>query len=103
MVYPRLQNTKADANPSKTVFNKKQNDLFIQKVRVYSRYSKGGIFNLFLLGLIDSSTEEDLKKSYRSMSLQFHSDRNIHEDASKMMEMINEAKEGLKTHCVIMM
>ena len=30
------------------------------------------------------------------MSLQFHSDKNIHEDASKMMGMINEAKEGLK-------
>ena len=31
-----------------------------------------------------------------SMSLQFHPDQNIHEDASKMMGMINEAKEGLK-------
>ena len=30
------------------------------------------------------------------MSLQFHPDKNIHEDASKMMGMTNEAKEGLK-------
>ena len=30
------------------------------------------------------------------MSLQFHPDKNIHEDASKLMGMINEAKEGLK-------
>ena len=30
------------------------------------------------------------------MSLQFHPDKNIHEDASKVMRMINEAKEGLE-------
>ena len=48
--------------------------------------------NLFVLGLNESSTEEDMKKAYRSMSLQFHPDKNIHEDASKMMGMINETK-----------
>ena len=37
-----------------------------------------------------------MKKAYRSISLWFHPDKNIHEDASKMMGMINEAKEGLK-------
>ena len=37
-----------------------------------------------------------MKKAYRSMSLQFHPDKNIHEDASKVMLMINEAKEGLE-------
>ena len=30
------------------------------------------------------------------MSLRFHPDKNIHEDASKVMQMINEAKEGLE-------
>ena len=30
------------------------------------------------------------------MSLQFHPDKNIHEDASKVMRMINEDKEGLE-------
>ena len=30
------------------------------------------------------------------MSLRFHPDKNIHEDASKVMRMINEAKEGLE-------
>ena len=53
--------------------------------------------NLFVLGLNESSTEEDMKKAYRSMSLRFHPSKNIHEDASKMMGMINKAKEGLKT------
>ena len=30
------------------------------------------------------------------MSLRFHPDKNIHEEPSKMMGMINEAKEGIK-------
>ena len=61
MVYTRRQNAKADANPSKTVFIKEQNDLFIQRVQEYSLYAKGEIFNLFVIGLNESSTEEDMK------------------------------------------
>ena len=30
------------------------------------------------------------------MSLRFHPDKNIHEDVSKVIRMINEAKEGLE-------
>ena len=45
MVYNRQQNSKAGANPSKTVFSKEQNDLFIQKIQKYSRYAKGKILN----------------------------------------------------------
>ena len=37
-----------------------------------------------------------MKKAYRSTSLRFHPDKNIHEDASKVMQMINKAKVGLK-------
>ena len=96
MVYIRRQNAKAGANPSKTVFSKEQNDLFIQKVQESSLYVKGEILNLFVLGLNKSSTEEDMKKTYRFISLRFHPDNNIHEDASKVMLMINEAKEGLE-------
>ena len=62
MVYTRRENAKADANPSKLVFSKEQNDLFIQKVQEYSLYSKGEILNLFVLGLNESSTEEDMEK-----------------------------------------
>ena len=57
MVYTRRQNAKAGENPSKTVFSKEQNDLFIQKVQEYSLYAKGEILNLFVLGLNESSTE----------------------------------------------
>ena len=61
------------------------------KVQDYSLYDKGEILNLFVLSLIESSTEEDMKKSYRSMSLQFHPDKNIHEDASNQ-EQINSIR-----------
>ena len=30
------------------------------------------------------------------MSLRFHPDKNLHEDASKVMQMINETKYGLE-------
>ena len=30
------------------------------------------------------------------MSLRFHPDKNIHEDTSKVMSMINKAKKGLE-------
>ena len=63
MVYTRRQNAKAVANPSKTVFSKEQNDLFIQKVQEYYLYAKGEILNIFVLGLNESSTEEDMEKS----------------------------------------
>ena len=36
------------------------------------------------------------KKAFCSMSLRFHPDKNIHEDASKVIRIINEAKEGLE-------
>ena len=61
MVYTRRKNEKAGANPSKTVFSKEQNELFIQKVQEYSLYAKGEIWNLFVLGLNKSSTEENMK------------------------------------------
>ena len=96
MVYTRRKNAKVDANPSKTVFSKEQNDLFIQKVQEYSLYAKGERFNLFVLGLNESSTEKDMKNAYCSMSLQFHPDKKIHKYASKVMQMINEAKEELE-------
>ena len=103
MVYTRRQNAKADANPSKPVFSKKQNDLFIQKDQEYSLYAKVEIFNLFVPGLNESSTEADMKTAYCSMALRFHPDKNIDVDPSKMMGMISEAKEGLKKNCIIMM
>ena len=99
MVNTRRQNVKVDANPMKPVFSKEQNDLLIQQVHEYSlhvtvQYS----LNKFVLCLNESTTEIDMKTSYRSMALRFHPDKNIGLDTSKIMGMINETKEGLKTH-----
>ena len=55
----------------------------------------GDELNYFVLGLNESSIEEDMKKAYRSMSLRFHPEKHIHEDATRVMKMINEAKDGL--------
>ena len=69
MVNTRRQNAKADANPSKPVFSKEQNDLLIQKVDAYSLHATGEKLNLFVLGLNESSAEADMKTAYRSMAL----------------------------------
>ena len=37
-----------------------------------------------------------MKITHRSMALQFHPEKNIGLDTSKMMRMRNEAKDGLK-------
>ena len=51
MVNTRQQNAKADANPSKPVFSKEQNELLIQKVQEYSLHATGEMFNSFVLRL----------------------------------------------------
>ena len=55
MVNTRRQNAKADANPSKTVFRKEQNDLLIHKFQEYYLHARGQYsLNLFVLGFNDS-------------------------------------------------
>ena len=49
-----------------------------------------------VLGLNESSTENDMKKSYRELALQSHPDKNKHPQAAAAMCRINEAKEGLE-------
>ena len=49
-----------------------------------------------VLCLNESSTEDDMKKEYREMSLQSHPDKNNHPQASAVVCMINKAKEGLE-------
>ena len=52
--------------------------------------------NLFVLGLNESSTFADMKTAYCSMALRFYLDKNIGLDTSKMMTMINDAKDRLE-------
>ena len=49
-----------------------------------------------MLGLNDSSTESEMKTANHSMVCRFHPDKNIGFDTTKMMTMINEAKDGLE-------
>ena len=50
MVKTRQQNAKADANPSKKVLSKEQNDLKIQQVQEYSLHATGQYsLNLFVI------------------------------------------------------
>ena len=76
MVNTRRQNEKADANPSKPVLSKEQNDLLIQQVHEYYIHATGDYsLNLFVLGLNESSTEADIKTDYCSMALRFHPEK----------------------------
>ena len=62
MVNTRQQNEKADANPSKTVFSKEQNDLKIKQVQEYSLHARGQYpLNLYVLGFNYSSIEAEKK------------------------------------------
>ena len=49
-----------------------------------------------VLGLNDSSTEDDIKKAYRSLALEFRPDKNQHSQVSDGMKILNEAKEELE-------
>ena len=51
--------------------------------------------NLYVLDLNSNSTITELNKAYRSMARRFHPDKNIGLDTTKMMTMINTAKDGL--------
>ena len=55
----------------------------------------GDELHFFVLGLNESSTEEDMKKSYRYLARLFHSDKNQHLNCTDLMQMITEYKEEL--------
>ena len=76
----------------RTVFTREQNKLFIQRVLQYSQQEKGDELYYHVLGLNDSSTEDDMKKFYCSLALRFHPDKNQYSQVSDVMKMINEAK-----------
>ena len=46
-----------------------------------------------VIGLNESSIEDDMKKAYCTLDCQFHPDKNKHSQFSDVMQMINKAKE----------
>ena len=76
---PRTQlgsNIRKVRNPSWTVFTRKQNEVFIQRVVQYSQEAEGDELHYHVLGLNESSTEDDMKKAYCYLARQFHPDKN---------------------------
>ena len=97
MVKIRRQISNADANPSMKKFSKEQNDLKNKKVQEFFRHAAGQYpLNLYVLGLKYSSTQAEMIEGYYYMACRFHPDKNIGLDTSKMMKMINKAKDGLE-------
>ena len=90
------KNMREVCTPIRTVFTREHNELFIQQVLQYSQEQKGYELHYIVLGLNESSIEDDMKKAYRTLALRFYPDRNQHSQVSNMMEMINEAKEELE-------
>ena len=80
----------------RTVFTWEHNKLFIQKFLQYSRDEKGDEFHYLVLGLNESSTEEDMKKAYITLALRFHPDKNQLSQVPDVMKIINEAKDELE-------
>ena len=61
--------------PSRTVFTWEQNELFIQRVVQYYQEAEGDEMNYLVLGLNDSSTEDGMKKAYRSLACRFQAEK----------------------------
>ena len=57
------------SNPRRPVFEWEQNDLFIQQVIQYSQENESDELHYRVLGLNDSSTEDDMNKAYRYLDL----------------------------------
>lgn len=49
-----------------------------------------------VLGISEDASENDIKKAYRKLSLEFHPDRNKNVDAQSKIQEINEAYETLR-------
>ena len=98
MVITRQQNSTAEANPSVTKFIREQNDLKMKELQEYAANKALDQYhlNLHVLDLNYNSTFTEMIKAYRSMARRFHPDNNYGFDTTKMMTMINTAKDGLQ-------
>ena len=90
-------NIRERSNPRRPVFTWEQNDLFIQQVLQYSQGNKCDDLHYHVLGLNQSSTEDDMEKSYIYLDLQFQPDNNQHSKVTEVIKMINQSKEVLES------
>ena len=81
--------------PSRKVFTQKQNKELIEQVLQCSQGVAGDELHFFVLGFNKSSTEEYIKKAYRSLAHQFHPEKNNHLNFTDLMKIMNKAKEEL--------
>ena len=81
--------------PRLTVFTQKQNKVSIEEVIQCSQDVAGDELIFLVLGLNESSTEEDIKKSNRYLARRFRPDKTQHLNSTDLMQMINKAKEEL--------
>ena len=96
---PRTQsrtNIREVCTPSRKVFTRENNELFIQQVLKYSQDAEGGELHYRVLGLNESSTEDNMKTIYCTLVRQFRPDKNKHSQFSDVMQIINKAKEELE-------
>ena len=62
-------NIREVSNPRRTVFTREHNNSIIQQVLQYSQEKKSDELHYHVLGLNESSTEDDTKKAYRHLAL----------------------------------
>ena len=82
--------------PSQTVFTQEQDELFVHRVVQYYQENESDEFHYYVLGLNESSTEDDITKAFLNLACRFHPDKNNHLLASDLACIINEAEEELE-------
>ena len=65
---------------------------YFQQVVQYSQDFEGEVLYYHIICLNESSTQDDLKKSYRKLALRSHPNKNKHPQDSADFRIINEAK-----------
>ena len=90
------KNLREVRTPIWKVFTQEYYKLYVQQVVQYYQEKEGWYLYYHVLGLNDSSTEDDMKKFYRKVALWSHPVKNKHPQAYYVMRMINEDKEGLE-------
>ena len=95
-----MKNIRELRTPGQKVLTQEQYELFAQQFVQYYQEKEGDDLHYNVLGLNESSTEDDMKISYRSMALLSHPEKNKLPQASDVMLMIKKAKAELEdTFC----